>query len=109
MTNTLYVLIFFENKKIIFISFADASKDFTDICPQPNFDGQSLDPRSTEDCLKLNVYSPELPSEANPEPNLPVMFYIHGGAFSARSGNIDTFGPQFMMDYGVVLVIADYR
>ena len=37
------------------------------------------------------------------------MFYIHGGAFSARSGNIDTFGPEFFMDYGVVMVIADYR
>ena len=37
------------------------------------------------------------------------MFYIHGGAFSARSGNIDTFGPEFFMDHGVVMVIADYR
>ena len=69
----------------------------------------ALDPRSTEDCLKLNVYSPELPSDSNPDPNMPVMFYIHGGAFTNRAGNIDQFGPQFMMDYGVVLVIADYR
>ena len=90
-------------------SFSDASKDFTDICPQTNYDVTALDPRSTEDCLKVNVYSPELPSDSNPDPNMPVMFYIHGGAFTNRAGNIDQFGPQFMMDYGVVLVIADYR
>lgn len=35
----------------------------------------------SEDCLFLNVFTPMLPSE-NRHPKLPVMVFIHGGAFT---------------------------
>ena len=35
-----------------------------------------------EECLHLAVSTPILPN-GTPKPNLPVMFYIHGGGFSS--------------------------
>ncbi|KOB70074.1 Odorant degrading enzyme CXE10, partial [Operophtera brumata] len=59
----------------------------------------------SEDCLYLNVYTPDL----NPENLLPVMFWIHGGAFVSGSGNDDMYGPEFLVRHGVLLVTINYR
>ncbi|XP_055381803.1 juvenile hormone esterase-like [Condylostylus longicornis] len=59
----------------------------------------------SEDCLFLNVYTPKLKSETP----LPVMVWIHGGAFLMGSGNSDFFYPRFLMDEGVVVVTLNYR
>lgn len=56
---------------------------------------------STEDCLYLNVYAPE-----NAD-GLPVMVWIHGGAFETGSG--DTYDPAGLIDEGVVVVTINYR
>lgn len=37
------------------------------------------------------------------------MFWIHGGGFISGSGNSDELGPDFLMDYDVVLVTINYR
>lgn len=37
------------------------------------------------------------------------MFYIHGGRFTAGSGNDDVFGPEFLMTEMIVLVTINYR
>jgi len=58
---------------------------------------------SSEDCLYLNLWSP---SGTKPEAKLPVMVWIHGGAFVGGSGN--TFGNQFAKQ-GVILVSINYR
>jgi para-nitrobenzyl esterase len=57
-----------------------------------------------EDCLYLNVYRP-----ANAERNakLPVMMWIHGGAFAVGSG-AGYDGSQFARD-GVLIVTVNYR
>ncbi|KAF4532448.1 hypothetical protein B566_EDAN003023 [Ephemera danica] len=56
-----------------------------------------------EDCLYLSVYTP-IPLEGM---NLPVLVFIHGGAFISGS-NIFYEGYKFM-DYNIVLVVPNYR
>lgn len=40
---------------------------------------------------------------------LPVIFYIHGGGFSEGSGNNFFFGPDFLLEKGVIVVTINYR
>ena len=54
-----------------------------------------------EDCLVVNVYVPGDASRQRSE-LLPVMFWIHGGAFFLGSGTTDFYGPERFMDHGVV-------
>jgi para-nitrobenzyl esterase len=57
-----------------------------------------------EDCLNLNVWTPE-PGPAG----LPVMVWIHGGAFTNGSGTVPTYdGSRFARD-GVMCVTLNYR
>ncbi|XP_023323658.1 cholinesterase 2 [Eurytemora carolleeae] len=60
----------------------------------------------TEDCLKLAVFTPELPS-ASSNPKLPVIVYIHGGAFML--GGYIGAGPGKLLERDVVLVEMQYR
>ncbi|XP_035428784.2 juvenile hormone esterase isoform X1 [Spodoptera frugiperda] len=74
------------------------------VCPQ--FDMSILDVvEGSEDCLSLNVYTKSL----QPSSKLPVMVYIHGGAFLSGSGNSDTYGPEFFFQHDVILVTINYR
>ena len=70
-------------------------------CPQ-NMISLSLQ----EDCLFLNVWSPESSSL-----DRPVMFFIHGGGNhlgSADAGGLYD-GKRFASKYGIVLVTINYR
>ncbi|XP_055702469.1 esterase B1-like [Phlebotomus papatasi] len=58
-----------------------------------------------EDCLHVNVYT----KNQNPKRLLPVMVYIHGGAFISGAGTSMMFGPDFLMEKDVVLVTLHYR
>lgn len=58
-----------------------------------------------EDCLYLNVYTPDL----NPSEKYPVMFWIHGGSFTAGSGNSLIYGPEWLLKEGVIVVTVNYR
>ena len=71
--------------------------DYGPICPQPSANMQGQD----EDCLTLNVWTPQ-----DIEEPLPVMVWIHGGAQVVGSGEID--GQTFAKDR-VVLVSINYR
>jgi para-nitrobenzyl esterase len=56
-----------------------------------------------EDCLNLNVWTPD------PGGRLPVMVWLHGGAFANGSGSLPCYdGTAFARD-GVVLVTLNYR
>nr|ATJ44483.1 acetate esterase 8 [Helicoverpa armigera] len=59
----------------------------------------------SEDCLYLNVYTPNV----NPDKPLPVMFWVHGGAFVSGGGNDDLYGPEFLLRKDVVVVTINYR
>lgn len=80
-----------------------AATDFGPVCPQPG----AQEPLS-EDCLYLNVWTPP---EAKAGPGLlPVMVFIHGGAFVADSGSNPYYeGTAFARDRNVIVVTLNYR
>ncbi|XP_059052234.1 carboxylic ester hydrolase-like [Achroia grisella] len=57
----------------------------------------------SENCLFVNVFTPKL----TPGVNLPVVVFIHGGAFMYGSGGI--YDPSHLMDRDVVVVTFNYR
>lgn len=63
----------------------------------------------SEDCLFLNVYTPQLPVAENAIELLPIMVWFHYGALNTGSGNSESFGPEFLMDRNVLLVTLNYR
>jgi para-nitrobenzyl esterase len=76
------------------------------VCPQIAPGGTSPDSRSDEDCLYLNVWTPDA---AQPSP-LPVMVWFFGGAFVFGSG-AETFydGSNLVVTGNVVVVTLNYR
>lgn len=58
----------------------------------------------SEDCLHLDVYSPE---GATPSQALPVLVFLHGGAYYYGSKN--HYDPEFLVTKNVVAVIINYR
>lgn len=59
----------------------------------------------SEDCLNLNVFSPEGGTKGK-----AVLFWIHGGAFSYGSGSLSTYdGSGFAANHDVVVVTVNYR
>jgi para-nitrobenzyl esterase len=65
--------------------------------------GPGAEASSSEDCLYLNVWKP---ANAKPGDRLPVIFYIHGGAFTLGSG---AMGPSTLARRGVIVVSINYR
>jgi para-nitrobenzyl esterase len=59
----------------------------------------------SEDCLYLNVWTPEWPSKSRK----PVMLWIHGGGNFAGSSSEAIFDGESLARHGVVLVSANYR
>jgi len=62
--------------------------------------------RNSEDCLRLNIWTPALDGKKR-----PVMFWIHGGGFSVGSGNeLRMFDGVNMATHGdVVLITINHR
>ncbi|XP_068220139.1 venom carboxylesterase-6-like [Palaemon carinicauda] len=57
-----------------------------------------------EDCLYLNIFTPK-PHEENAR--LPIMVFIHGGAFF--TGSSIEYAPHVMMNHEIVFVTIQYR
>lgn len=77
----------------------ELGKEFGEQCPQ-GYENGSYD--GSEDCLYLNVYAP-----AEGE-NLPVMVWIHGGAFLLGNGGGE-YDPTRLVAEDVIVVTLNYR
>ncbi|XP_031632505.1 venom carboxylesterase-6-like [Contarinia nasturtii] len=62
----------------------------------------------SEDCLYLNVYTP-VTDESKTNKKLPVLFWIHGGAYLEGDGSDLYQGADFLMEHNVVFVSINYR
>ncbi|EFN66412.1 Esterase FE4 [Camponotus floridanus] len=59
-----------------------------------------------EDCLYLNIYVP-VQNKTENNISMPVLFWIHGGAFQYGSGMI--YRATYLMNSDVILVTINYR
>lgn len=81
-----------------------AARDFGPACPQRAETGRPVLPQG-EDCLNLNVLTPDLKARG-----LPVLVSIHGGAYAFGSNRYVTDqGITPLLRKGVVLVAPNYR
>jgi len=75
-------------------------------CPQGGFPGSAIFPTQSEDCLHINVATPEGAQ------GLPVMFWIHGGANTEEAAYEPFFNLSTLVQTSgmrVVVVSIDYR
>ena len=73
-------------------------------CMQSDRGAQRLKVEKSEDCLTLNIWTP-----ANRNGLLPVMVWIHGGAFQVGNSAMPLFHGAALAKQGVVLVSINYR
>ncbi|XP_043214195.1 venom carboxylesterase-6-like [Amphibalanus amphitrite] len=83
-------------------------KDHGSVCPQIDMTG-NVTLVGDEDCLFVNVYSRKVRTWGSGVGRLPVMVFVHGGAFIRGSGNDRYYGPKYLMDEDIVLVTFNYR
>ncbi|MCC6553334.1 MAG: carboxylesterase family protein [Polyangiaceae bacterium] len=75
-------------------------------CAQMNPLTGSFMSTSSEDCLTVNVWTPERSASAG----LPVLVWIHGGAFVLGSGSEDAYDGQRLSEAsGAVVITLNYR
>lgn len=89
--------------------------DFPNRCFQPEqetgfygkefYNDPSMLPSMSEDCLYLNIWTPDEISEER----CPVAFWIHGGAFMNGYGSEIEFDGAEYTRRGVILVTVNYR
>ncbi|XP_026743211.1 juvenile hormone esterase-like [Trichoplusia ni] len=69
----------------------------------------------SESCILANVHVPlnissfGSKSESQDQPKLPILVFIHGGAFQAGSGNSDVHGPEYLVSKGAIVITFNYR
>jgi para-nitrobenzyl esterase len=79
--------------------------DFGPMAPQPPATFVATRPRRmSEDCLMVNVYTPDLGAAG-----LPVMVWIHGGAYYVGSSADPLYDGSRLAARGAVVVTFNYR
>lgn len=74
-------------------------------CAQPDVTLNKFS--GSEDCLTLNIFVPATGMLFKDDGLLPVVFYIHGGAF--MFGSSRQMGPDLLVNEDIVLVTVNFR
>ncbi|GAB7551255.1 carboxylesterase family protein [Novosphingobium sp. 11B] len=98
------------------------ARGFGASCPQPT--GGPVDPRFAmwtqeyltpsepgidEDCLFANVWTPDPVIAKARSRKLPVMLFLHGGAYFSGSGSVPVYDGEKLARSGIVVVTINYR
>lgn len=78
---------------------------YAPICPQRSFQGPGSSVEISEDCLKLNIWTPA--KSANEK--LPVMVWIYGGGFALGSASDPSNFGDVLAKKGIITVNIAYR
>ncbi len=81
-----------------------AANKFGHSCPQASEHAFEPPIRNAEDCLTINVFTPDRMDE-----RLPVMVWIHGGGLIAGTGGDPLYDGSALARNGVVVVTFNYR
>jgi len=80
------------------------------ICPQtPGMLEMALNMDAShmkEDCLNLNVFVPKIPNDTT---SLPVLFWIHGGAYTNGAGSVAWYHGASLASRETIVVTINYR
>ncbi|MBD5394542.1 MAG: carboxylesterase family protein [Lachnospiraceae bacterium] len=68
-------------------------------------DSNNVDFEESEDCLYLNIWTPDV----NPDANLPVLFWIHGGRYTGGSSFEDHVDGEIFCRNQAIFVSVGYR
>lgn len=88
-----------------------------DVCPQwgkdpnsnSNGDSNSQVILGNENCLYLNIWTPKI-NMTSADTKLPVMLFIHGGAFVVGAGSLSLYDGSALAKAGnIVVVTINYR
>lgn len=85
-----------------------ACESYGPACPQSvddDWTGMMNVGTMDEDCLYLNVWTPA----ESPDERMPVMVWIHGGAFTSGAGSLPIYDGHNLAEKGVVVVTINYR
>jgi len=82
-----------------------AATTFAARCVQNGFAPGAQQPLTSEDCLYLNLWTP-VQSDAE---KLPVLVWLHGGAFIGGAGSNAQYDGENLAQRGVVVVTVNYR
>ncbi|OAQ67754.1 para-nitrobenzyl esterase [Pochonia chlamydosporia 170] len=61
----------------------------------------------SEDCLHLSICAPFNAIETGAR--LPVMVFLHGGAYLSGGGDLDCYNPRALANRGIVSIVVTYR
>lgn len=80
-------------------------RSYGDACPQVNDDlpAWQFDGDHSADCLNLNVWAP---ASAAPGDRLPVMVWLHGGAYLSGSANLPLYDGRVLAGKEQVVVVS---
>uniref|UniRef100_A0A1B6C6N1 Carboxylesterase type B domain-containing protein n=2 Tax=Clastoptera arizonana TaxID=38151 RepID=A0A1B6C6N1_9HEMI len=76
-------------------------------CLQPNYNFPLINQEyvGSEDCLNLNIYTPNVTTDDL----LPVMVYLYEGSWVLNGNSKQLHGPEYFMDEDIVLVVPNNR